>query len=342
MIIGNYFDKHKLPKLNEGSTIGIISPSCPITYDAPYPTEIAKKFLNSKGFKIVKGNLYGKIDSCYRSGTIKDRAEELNEMIHNDEVECIMASMGGYVSVSMLPYIDYDYLKQHPKVIVGHSDVTSLLLAINEKCGFPTFYGPNFITSFAHKQFFQEYALDAFLKVINHSEPYTILKPEYYTDEATDWYTTKEVFNETLKNEKAIPNEWKTIVPGIAKGRLIGGNTDNFSLLYGNSYCPVIQEGDILFLENINEEVDFFERAVSSLYTHGIFDKISGLILGKPKGYNDLQSNKSELDILFEIIGKPKFPILADVDCGHTVPIITLPIGTEIEMNAKEKEITVL
>lgn len=340
--MNNYFKKYKLPKLAIGSTIGIMSPSCPITYDAPYPAEIAENYLKSNGFEIVKGILFGKIDSTYRSGSIKDRASELNELIHNDEVKCIMASIGGYVSVSMLPYIDYDYLKKHPKVIVGHSDITSLLLAINEKCGFPTFYGPNLVTSFTHKQFYQDYALDTFLKVINHSVPYTILKPEYYTDEATDWYTTKEVFNQTLKNEKTIPSEWKTIVPGIAKGRLIGGNTDNFSLLYGNPYCPVIQEGDILFLENINEEVDFFERAVASLYIHGIFDKISGLILGKPKGYNDLHSNKSELDILFEIIGNPKFPILADVDCGHTVPIITLPIGAEIEMNAEKKEITVL
>ena len=66
------------------------------------------------------------------------------------------------------------------------------------------------------------------------------------------------------------------------------------------------------------------------------------MILGKPKGYNDLGSKKSELDILFKIVGKPKFPILADVDCGHTVPIITLPIGTEIEMNAQSREIIVL
>lgn len=340
--MNNYFKKYKLPKLDIGSTIGIMSPSCPMTYDAPYPAEIAENYLKSNGFEIVKGSLFGKIDSTYRSGSIKDRAEELNELIHNDEVDCIMAAAGGYVSISMLPYINYDYLKKHPKVIVGHSDVASLLLAINEKCGFPTFYGPNLVTSFAHKKYYQDCALNSFLNIINHSESYTILKPEYYTDESTDWYITEELFNKNLENEKAILNEWQTVVPGVAKGRLIGGNTDNFTLLYGNPYCSEVQDGDILFLENINEEADFFERAVSSLYIHGIFDKISGLILGKPKGYKDIGSGKSEIDILFEIIGKPKFPILADVDCGHTVPIITLPIGAEIEMNANEKEITVL
>ncbi len=340
--MNNYFEKYKLPKLDIGSTIGIMSPSCPITYDAPYPAGIAENYLKSKGFRIIKGNLYGKIDSIYRSGSIKNRAEELNELIHNDEVDCIMAAAGGYVSISMLPYIDFDYLKEHPKVIVGHSDITSLLLAINEKCGFPTFYGPNFVTSFAHKKYYQDCALNSFLNIINHSESYTILKPEYYTDESTDWYTTEKAFNKNLENEKAILNEWKTVVPGVAKGRLIGGNTDNFSLLYGNPYCSEVQDGDVLFLENINEEADFFERAISSLYMHGIFDKISGLILGKPKGYKDIGSGKSELDILFEFVVNQRFPVLADVDCGHTVPIITLPIGAEIKMDADKKEIAIL
>lgn len=340
--MNSFFERYKLPKLDTGSTIGIMSPSSPITYDAPYPSEIAENYLKAKGFKIVKGSLYGKLDSCYRSGTIKERAEELNELIHNDEIDCIMAAAGGYVSVSMLPYLDYDYLKKNPKIIVGHSDVTSLLLAINQKCGFPTFYGPNLVTSFAHKDFYQKYALDTFLNVIDHTEPYIIEKPQFYTDESTDWYTDKESFNENLRNEREIPNEWKTVIPGKARGRLIGGNTDNFSLLYGNQYCSQIQNGDILFLENINEEADFFERCISSLYTYGVFDKISGLILGKPKGYKDIGSGKSELDILFEIIGKPKFPILADVDCGHTVPIITFPIGAEIEIDTDKKDIKIL
>ena len=337
-----YFEKYNLPKLNSGSVIGIISPSCPITHDAPYLSEIAENYLKSKGFSIIKGSLYGRINSSYRSGTVKDRAEELNELIHNDEIDCIMAVAGGYVSVSMLPYIDYEYLKDHPKIIVGHSDVTSLLLAINKKCGFPTFYGPNLVTSFAHKDFYRDYSLDCFLKIINHSEACIIEKPDFYTDEAIDWYTTEEIFNKNLENEKFNSNEWITIVSGVTKGRLIGGNTDNFSLLYGNPYCPKVQNGDILFLENVNENADFFERAISSLYIHGVFDKISGLIFGKAKGYNDIGSGKRELDILFEVIGVPSFPILVDVDCGHTVPIMTLPIGAEIEMDADKKTITVI
>lgn len=331
-----------LPKLNKGSTIGFFSPSCPITFDAPYAVQKAENFLQKRGYKIKRGNLFGKIDSYYRSGKIEKRANELNELIYDNTVDCIMATAGGYVSVSILPYIDYEYLKKHPKIIVGHSDVTSVLLAVYEKCGFPVFYGPNFVTSFAHSEEYCTLALNAFEKAVNYNDPYVIKNFDFYTDEATDWYLKKDAFDKQISNEKRIKNKMKTIVAGQARGRLIGGNTDNLSLLYGNPYCPQIKSGDILFLENVNEEADFFERILANLFTFGIFDKISGLILGKAKGYDDITSGKSETDILSEMIKNPRFPILADFDCGHTVPINTLPIGKEIILDTEKQQITLL
>lgn len=331
-----------LPKLNAGAKIGLISPSAPITYDVPYVTEVAEKFLTSKGYEIVKGSLFGKIDSSYRLGTVNARVFELNEMIHNDEIDCIMAVAGGFVSVSMLPYIDYEYLKNHPKIIVGHSDVTSLLLAIYEKCGFPTFYGPNFVTSFAHNEFYQEYSLDCFENVVNNCGSITLEIPRYYNDESFDYYLENNDFDKICKEEPLKENNWNVVINGIAKGRLIGGNTDNLSLLYGSPYCPEIKQGDILFIENVNEEADFFERIISTLNLYGVFDRISGLIMGKAKGYNEIGSGKKEIDILLEIVKEPKFPIITDVDCGHTTPIMTLPIGKTVELDTSKKAITIL
>lgn len=330
-----------LPKLKNGSKIGLISPSTPITYDAPYAVSVAEKYLESNGYEIVKGSLFGKVDSAYRSGTIEDRVCELNEMIHNDSVDCIMAVAGGFVSVSMLQYIDYEYLKKHPKIIVGHSDVTSLLLAVYEKCGFPTFYGPNFVTSFAHNEFYENYSLDCFEKVVNSQGSFTFEMPKYYNDEGFDYYLSNDDFDKIRENEPKKENCWKIAVDGVAKGRLIGGNTDNLSLLYGSPYSPTIKQGDILFIENVNEEADFFERIIATLFTYGVFDKIGGLIIGKAKGYDDIGSNKTEIDIFSEIVKEPKFPIIIDVDCGHTTPIMTLPIGKTVELNTFRKTITI-
>lgn len=330
-----------LPKLKKDTKIGLLSPSAPITYDAPYAAETAEKFLISAGYEIVKGSLFGKIDSSYRSGTIYERVSELNDMIHNDEIDCIMMVAGGFVSVSMLPYIDYEYLKQHPKIIVGHSDVTSLLLAIYEKCGFPTFYGPNFVTSFAHNEFYQKYSLDCFENVINNSDRFTLEMPEYYNDENFDYYLANDSFDKMRSNEPKKKNNWNVVKDGIAEGRLIGGNTDNFSLLYGSPYCPDIRQRDILFIENVNEEADFFERIISTLHLYGVFDKISGLIIEKAKGYDEIGSGKEEIDIFSEIVKNPEFPIIIDVDCGHTTPIMTLPIGETVRLDTYEKAITI-
>lgn len=331
-----------MPCLRQGDTIGIFSPSNPITYDAPYAASKAEKYLNDKGFLIKKGSCYGKSDSAYRSGTIRARADELNELIYDNDVHCIMAAAGGYVSDSILPYIDYEYLSEHPKIIVGLSDVTSVLLAVYKKCGFPVFYGPNFITSLAHKNYYADFAFDSFLKAVDSREPYTIVNPEFFTDENTDWYKSDKEFDEQLENERLKSNKLVTVHPGVATGRLIGGNFDNFNLLYATEYCPPVQDGDILFLEELGAEADFCERIFASLYLNGIFDKIGGLILGKFKNYDDADSGKSHIDILLEIINEPDFPILADFDCGHTLPINTMPIGKKVTLDSDHKTVTVL
>ncbi|MFT5872477.1 MAG: muramoyltetrapeptide carboxypeptidase [Clostridium sp.] len=119
-------------KLAKGDTIGIFSPSAPITYTCPKRFDKAKKYIENKGFKIVEGSLTGKYD-YYRSGSVKERAAELNNLIRNPEIKCIMATIGGMNSNSILPYIDYEELKRNPKIIIGYSDVTAIFLLYTRK-----------------------------------------------------------------------------------------------------------------------------------------------------------------------------------------------------------------
>jgi len=158
--------KHQ-DKLKAGDTIGIFSPSSPITYSSPKRFERAMKYLSGKGFQIIEGKLTGKYD-YYRSGNIKDRAEELNELIRDPEVKCIMSTIGGMNSNSILPYIDYEALKKNPKIIIGYSDVTAILLAIYAQTGIITYYGPALVASFGEFppfvdetfQYFKEILMD--------------------------------------------------------------------------------------------------------------------------------------------------------------------------------------
>lgn len=137
----------KAKRYDGKSAIGVFSASSPISATVPSRYERGKAYLESKGFRVVNGDLYGKKDG-YRSGSIRERAEEFNQLLYRDDVQILMASIGGMNSNAILPYIDYEYLKKHPKIIIGYSDITALLLGIYAKTGLVTFYGPALAASF--------------------------------------------------------------------------------------------------------------------------------------------------------------------------------------------------
>lgn len=328
---------HRIPQMKPGDTIGIFSSSRPITAEAPDATERAANFLRQRGYKVKFGSRSGKEECNYRSGTIQERVNEFNELIHDDSVTCLMASVGGYVSNAMLPYLDYDYLRTHPKLVIGHSDITSLLLGIYAQTDIPTCYGPNLVTSFSLPEQYATVALNALEGVVGKN-PYRHTFPKTYSDDNVNWIISgAEPFNIEPK-----PNKYRTICSGSAEGRLIGGNLCTFNSVMGSPYMPEIREGDILFLEDIGGTPDFCERHFSTLAISGIFDRIGGLILGKHKNYDDIGTGHSEIDVLMEVLGGRRFPILADYDCGHTIPILALPIGLPVHLDADAQIITIL
>lgn len=323
-------------KLKVGDSIGIFSPSSPITYSCPKRFERAKKYLHEKGFKIIEGNLTGKHD-FYRSGSIKERAEELNELIRNPEVKCIMSTIGGMNSNSILPYIDYEAFKRNPKVIVGYSDVTAILLAIYAQTGISTYYGPALVASFGEFSPFVDYTYKYFKEVtINNTKiPYVFETPEYWTDEYINWET------QDRSKEKRV-NKWVTVYDGIVRGRVIGGNLNTIQGIWGSKYMPEIKDGDILFIEDSLKDIATIERSFSLLKVNGVFDKISGIILGKHELFDDLKTGRKPYEILLEVLGDRKLPFIADFDCCHTHPMLTLPIGCDIELNATEKNVSII
>ena len=170
--------------LKKGDTIGVFSPSRPITAEAPEAVKKAVRFLEKNGYYVKMGRLTGRSD-WYRSGSVEERADELNELIHDDSVTCLMASMGGYVSGSLLPYIDYTYFREHPKLIVGHSDVTALLVGIYAQTNITTLYGTNLVTAFGRCE---EYAAESlhWLEKAGSRESFVYSMPPFYSDEAVD------------------------------------------------------------------------------------------------------------------------------------------------------------
>ncbi|MCB2312235.1 LD-carboxypeptidase [Clostridium tagluense] len=323
-------------KLKKGDLIGIFSPSSPITYTCPKRFERSKKYLENKGFKIVEGKLTGKCD-FYRSGSIKERADELNSLIRNPNIKCIMATIGGMNSNSILPYIDYEAFKRNPKIIIGYSDVTAILLGIYAKTGINTYYGPALVASFGELSPFVDWTYNYF-KEITVDEikfPYDLEIPEYWTDECINWETQD-------RNKEKRENQWITVYEGTVKGRVIGGNLNTIQGMWGSEYMPAIEEGDILFIEDSLKDAATIERSFSFLEVNGIFDKISGIILGKHELFDDLKTGRKPYEILLEVLGDRKIPFISDFDCCHTHPMMTLPIGSEIELDATNKKVTII
>ena len=327
---------NSITKLKVGDSIGIFSPSSPITYLCPNRFERSKKYLQSKGFKIVDGTLTGKYD-FYRSGSIKERAEELNALIRNTDIKCIMSTIGGMNSNSILPYIDYDEFKRNPKIIIGYSDVTAILLAIYAQTGISTYYGPALVASFGELPPFVDSTYKYFEEItMNKTKiPYAFETPKYWTDEHINWETQ-------CRSKEKRENKWITVCDGIARGRVIGGNLNTIQGIWGSKYMPEIKNGDILFIEDSLKDSATIERSFSFLKLNGVFDRISGIILGKHELFDDLNTGRKPYEILLEVLGDKKLPFIADFDCCHTHPMMTLPIGCEIELDATKKKVTII
>lgn len=321
-------------KLNKGDTIAVFSPSSPATVYARKRFERAKEFIRSKGFQVKEGKLTGRSDA-YRSGSIKERAEELNELLYDSEVKCIMSAIGGMNSNSILPYIDYEHFKKHPKVIIGYSDMTAILLAIYAKTGIPTYYGPAMVASFGEFPPFVEETFEYFEDVLIKDLvlPFSFKTPKQWTEEFIPW-------EEQERGKKGEKNQLVTVHGGTARGRLIGGNLNTMQGIWNTEYMPTIQKGDILLIEDSLKEAATIERSFALLKCSAVFDRIGGLILGKHEKFNDLETGRKPYEILNEVMGEVSFPVLAEFDCCHTHPMLTMPIGVVVELDADNQKVS--
>ena len=323
-------------KLHKGDTIGVFSPSSPATAFAKKRYERAKAFMRDKGFRIKEGKLTGMSDG-YRSGSIAERADEFNELLHDPEVTCVMSAIGGANSNSILPYIDYEYFKAHPKVVIGYSDVTAILLAIYAKTGISTYYGPAMVASFGEFPPFVENTYDYFedLLVKELVLPYSFRTPEEWTDEYLPW-------EDQERGKKGSANRLVTVNGGIATGRLIGGNLNTMQGIWNTEFMPTIQSGDILLIEDSLKDAATIERSFALLKCSGVFDRIGGLILGKHEKFDSLGTGRKPYEILNEVMGDVEFPVLAEFDCCHTHPMLTVPIGSQVQLDADAQIVTLV
>jgi len=296
----------KPKKLQKGDTIGLISPGF-ILPDSTKYDEIIEQ-IKKLGYNVKEGpnarNKYG-----YLAGTDKERAADLNAMFANDSVDAIMPFRGGWGCNRILPLIDFDTIQKNPKILVGFSDITTLLLSIFAKTGLITFHGP------VGKSKWTNYTTNYFKEVLTGQQ---------------------RLFDVPNKNLCEECDELSVITPGRATGTLLGGNLSVLSAMMGSDYLPN-WNNSILFLEDVGEDVYRLDRMLTQLKLNGVLEEISGLIFGQCISCEMSSSNSLSLKQVFDDHIKPlDIPAFSGAMIGHIDNMITLPVGLEVEIDTQK------
>ncbi|MEH7436683.1 S66 peptidase family protein [Neobacillus drentensis] len=316
---------HIPSKLDVGDEIRIVAPSRSAGILSKEGFDQAKKRLEDLGFKVTFGKNILESD-LQNSSSIEQRVQDIHEAFQDPNVKGILTVIGGFNSNELLPYLDYELIKNNPKVFCGYSDITAIGTAITTQSGFITYSGPHFSSFQMEKA--QEYQTTFFKKCLMQSEAYSVEESPIWSDDA--WYIDQE-------NRQFEEANWKTYSKGSTKGALYGGNLCTLNLLQGTHYMPPLKDC-VLFIEDDELTIpETFARDLTSLLQ--VAGNIKALVVGRFQRV----SKVTEEQLLFILDKHPmlkEIPVLYDVNFGHTQPIFTFPIGGEVEINSTNKTIT--
>lgn len=305
--------------LKPGDTVGLVMPATAI--DTPEWITIAKEIAESLGYTVVLGknvgNTYG-----YLAGTDRERAEDINEMFARPEVKGILPIQGGWGSMRILPYLDFELARKHPKVFVGYSDITTLLLAYHKFSGLVTFHGPNIRSTF------NDYVSDYYFRALSSSAPLGPLKQPPLPP------------GEKVEKENRI----LTLHGGKVSGPLVGGNLSLLVTTLGTPF-EIDMTGKILFLEDVGEEPYRIDRMLTHLFLSGTLNAAAGIIVGKMRDCEAKGGGSPGSLTLEEIfrtrIGSLGKPAIYGLSFGHIRDHITLPIGVKATLDADARTVTI-
>lgn len=295
-------------RLEKGDTIGLIAPASAENEEI---IQSGIQFFKGLGFNVKQGaNIYKR--SGYLAGSDRERSDDLKSMFLDKSVKMVLCVRGGYGTMRTLPYVDFNVIKNNPKIFVGFSDVTTYLNNFYQKCNLLCFHGPMLTTKF------DDITLKSLMDTLmNGYKPYTISNPE---------------------NIKA-----QFYFPQSVEGNLIGGNLNLMCSTLGTDY-EIDTKDKILFIEDVNEAPYAVDRMLTQLILAGKLQQCKGFILGQFKGCSLPHYKRSfTLDqVLEDRILKLQKPTLSNFMVGHDYPRLTLPIGAKIKLNASNNNIDVL
>lgn len=304
--------------LQPGATLGLIAPGYAVS---PKKLEEAIGYIEDLGYRPyhthrITGN-YG-----YLSNTDEERLEDLHHMFRNKEVDGILCVRGGYGCTRILPGIDWELIRNNPKVFAGFSDITALLNTMNQKTGLVCFHAPVGTTLDT------EYNREHFQSIVTAGAQRIQLTPFPYHE------------SEEKHGEEFQPY---TISEGEATGLLAGGNLSLMAAMTGTPYEPDYTD-KIVFIEEIEEEPYRIDRMLTQLRQSATFNKARGVILGIFNGCNTARNPESFSlrEVLTDRLGDMNIPVAYGFPIGHIDENATLPLGTPVTFNTLKMTVKTL
>lgn len=277
-----------LHTLKQGATIGVIAPS---SYYDKDQFAASVSLLENKGYKIV---FHDQVDAQNNqfAGTPEEKLNALHEYFKDPNIDAIFTLVGGNGALHLLDKIDYNLIKQNPKILMGYSDITALLNAISSQTGIITYHGPT-------------------ISRLDRTEPKDI-------EQCFDLLTNQQL-------NLPIPDDVN------AKGTLCGGNLSVFQALIGTDYAPPQDEDLIFFFEDVNDHLSRYDRMIAHMKLAGWFKNVKCILIGQFSKSQDNPERPFGMSIE-EIVKThaPNIPIITDIPVGHGERLITLPVGAKV------------
>lgn len=294
-----------------GDTIGIVATSSPVDQEL-LPKAIAE--VEALGYKVKVGETCKQSYGGYLAGTPEQRADGLNAMFADDEVDGILCLRGGYGAPQILPLLDYDCIAQNPKLFVGYSDITALHTVFGQNANLATLHGPMAASDLAHG--LDDWSKSYLIRALSEPEPLgDLINPP--------------------------GEEIVCMVEGCASGPVVGGNLTLVAALMGTPY-QLDTRGKLLFLEEIDEEPYRVDRMLSQMALGGLFEDCAGVIFGT---WTNCEPKKREgfsvWDVVQNIVVPYQKPTIWNIQIGHGAVNMALPFGVEATLDATAGKLTI-
>ena len=304
--------------LRKGDNIFLFCPSSPIVPEEDI--EKCKKVITDLGFNPVIGKSLYENYGGYMAGKAEIRIEDLHEAFSRKDIKGIFCVKGGYSASQLLDKIDYELIKNNPKVFVGYSDVTNLHIVFNQKCNLGTYHGPMVKSNMIND--FNDYTKSSFFKALE--------KQEWKYEEPEN------IPLSILTDENASSD--------IINGALTGGNLAIIVTTLGTKY-EIDTKDKILFLEDVDEETGSLNRMLTHLKYAGKLDDCKAVVFGNFAACKNTYTKENQhydlMELLKDFFANYDKPVIYGMESGHKKPyMFTLPLGAECSINLRNTKIS--